>query len=67
MFQILEYFSHLVKVILKKDVSYFMEYIFITNLFQMFAGHMHRFAYEPKALSQFMKRCSYDRLTLLGC
>ena len=67
MFQILEYFSHLVKVILKKDVSYFMEYIFITNLFQKFAGHMHRFAYELKAQSQFMERCSYDQLTLLGC
>ena len=67
MFKILEYFSHLVKVILKKAISYFMEYISNTNLFQKFARHKHRFAYELKTQSQFMKRCSCDQLTLLGC
>ena len=61
-FKLLEYFSHLIKVI-----SYVMEYISIANLVQKFAGHMPRFAYELKAQSQFMERCSCDQLTLLGC
>ena len=65
------------KVFLKKFITYFIEYIFVTceykcapqlcHLLQQFAGNMDILAFALEVQSLLMKRYSCDQLTLPGC